>query len=87
MRSLSSEPSPKAPPRLTGTVKWFADVKGFGFITPDDGGEDCFVHFSEIRQTGVTRWKTLVEGQRVEYSPVKGEKGKGPKATDVVGIV
>lgn len=92
MRSASSRP-PVTPtpavdsPRLIGTVKWFNDAKGFGFITPDDGGEDCFVHYSAIRASGVTRRKTLVEGQRVEYSPMRGEKGKGPKAADVMGIV
>ncbi|GAB2569775.1 cold-shock protein [Dyella jejuensis] len=57
----------------TGTVKWFNDAKGFGFITPDAGGEDLFAHFKEI-QTG-TGFKTLAEGQKVSYEAKRGEKG------------
>ncbi|MCK9512953.1 MAG: cold-shock protein [Pigmentiphaga sp.] len=60
-------------PRSTGTVKWFNDAKGFGFITPDDGGEDLFAHFSSIQMTG---FKTLKEGQRVAYEVIQGPKGK-----------
>jgi len=56
----------------TGTVKWFNDAKGFGFITPSDGGEDLFAHFKEIQADG---FKSLKEGQRVEYVPVRGQKG------------
>jgi CspA family cold shock protein len=56
----------------TGTVKWFNAAKGFGFITPEGGGEDLFVHQSEIRVTG---YRELLEGQRVEFSVVKGQKG------------
>lgn len=56
----------------TGTVKWFNDAKGFGFITPSDGGEDLFAHFKEIQGTG---FKTLAEGQRVEYKAARGPKG------------
>jgi cold shock protein len=56
----------------TGTVKWFNDAKGFGFITPENGGEDLFAHFREIQGTG---FKTLKEGQRVEF-----EVKRGPKA-------
>ncbi len=59
--------------RGTGTVKWFNDAKGFGFITPDDGGEDLFAHFSSIQMTG---FKTLKEGQRVAYEVIQGPKGK-----------
>jgi CspA family cold shock protein len=56
----------------TGTVKWFNDAKGFGFITPTDGGEDLFAHFKEIQGTG---FKTLKEGQRVEFTVKRGPKG------------
>ena len=57
----------------TGTVKWFTDSKGFGFITPDGGGEDLFAHFSEINMQG---FKTLKEGQKVSFEIVDGKKGK-----------
>ena len=57
----------------TGTVKWFNDVKRYGFITPDDGGEDLFAHFSAIKMDG---FKTLKEGQKVTYDLKVGEKGK-----------
>lgn len=57
----------------TGTVKWFNDSKGFGFITPDGGGEDLFVHFSEIDSKG---FKSLQEKQRVSFEVKTGPKGK-----------
>ncbi len=57
----------------TGTVKWFNDSKGFGFITPDNGGEDLFAHFSAIQGSG---FKTLKEGQKVSYEVTQGPKGK-----------
>ncbi len=63
----------------TGKVKWFNESKGFGFIAPQDGGEDVFVHFSSIKGTGV---KTLSEGQVVQFESQAGPKG--PKATLVV---
>ena len=56
----------------TGTVKWFNDAKGFGFITPDGGGEDLFAHFSAINMQG---FKTLKEGARVSYDVNEGPKG------------
>ena len=62
-----------------GTVKWFNNSKGFGFITPSDGGKDLFVHMSEIQMEG---FKTLKDGQSVEYN--EGSTEKGPCATNVV---
>lgn len=57
----------------TGTVKWFNDAKGFGFITPEAGGDDLFAHFSAIQGQG---FKTLKEGQRVTFEVTTGPKGK-----------
>ncbi len=57
----------------TGTVKWFNDSKGFGFITPDGGGEDLFAHFSEIQGNG---FKSLAENQRVQFEVKRGPKGQ-----------
>jgi CspA family cold shock protein len=57
----------------TGTVKWFNDAKGFGFITPDGGGEDLFAHFSAIQGNG---FKSLQEGQKVSFEVTQGPKGK-----------
>ena len=65
----------------TGTVKWFNDAKGFGFITPDDGGKDLFAHFSEIQASG---FKSLKEAQRVEFTVTQG--AKGPQATAIKPI-
>ena len=65
----------------TGTVKWFNDDKGYGFITPDDGGNDLFVHHSNIQMSG---FKTLKDGQRVQYEAAKGKKG--PEATNVTAL-
>jgi CspA family cold shock protein len=62
----------------TGTVKWFNDAKGFGFITPGDGGKDLFVHHSSIQGSG---FKTLTEGQKVSFNVEQGPKG--PAATNV----
>jgi CspA family cold shock protein len=65
----------------TGTVKWFNDAKGYGFIAPDEGGKDLFVHFSNIAGDG---FKTLAENAKVEYEAHEGSKG--PEATNVVPI-
>lgn len=65
----------------TGVVKWFNDAKGFGFITPEGGGEDLFAHFKEIQGTG---FKTLKEGQRVQYIAQRGQKGM--QATQIKAV-
>ena len=65
----------------TGTVKWFNADKGYGFITPDGGGADLFVHFSAIQSSG---YRTLEEGAKVEYEEAEGQKG--PQATNVMPI-
>ena len=67
--------------RTTGKVKWFNDAKGFGFITPDDGSKDCFVHHSAIQGGG---FRTLAEGERVEFDIVQGQKN--PAAENVTKI-
>jgi CspA family cold shock protein len=67
--------------RITGTVKWFNDSKGFGFITPEDGGKDLFVHHSAIQGQG---FKSLAEGERVEFEVVQGQKG--PAAENVTKL-
>jgi cold shock protein len=61
-----------------GTVKWFNSTKGYGFVTPDDGSPDVFVHFSAIDGTG---YRELIEGERVEFEQTQGQKG--PQATKV----
>jgi cold shock protein len=65
----------------TGTVKWFNADKGYGFITPDDGGKDLFVHFSAIQGSG---YRSLAEGAKVEFEAQQGDKG--PQAANVVPI-
>ena len=65
--------------RTTGTVKWFNDAKGFGFISLEGGQKDCFVHHSAIQGDG---FKSLAEGERVEFDVVQGSKG--PAATNVM---
>jgi CspA family cold shock protein len=65
----------------TGTVKWFDDAKGYGFIQPEDGGKDLFVHHSQIDGSG---FKSLAEGAKVEFEAREGQKG--PEATNVVQV-
>ena len=67
--------------RTTGTVKWFNDAKGFGFITPDGGQKDCFVHHSAIQSNG---FRSLTENQAVQYDLLQTDKG--PKAAGVVKL-
>lgn len=67
--------------RTSGTVKWFNDSKGYGFITMENGKGDCFVHFSAIQGSG---FKSLQEGERVEFDVVEGDKG--PKAENVTKL-
>ena len=65
----------------TGTVKWFSDEKGFGFITPDESGPDLFVHHQAINGDG---YKSLAEGSKVSYDAERGDKG--PKAVNVTAV-
>ncbi len=67
--------------RTTGTVKWFNDAKGFGFITPENGDKDCFVHHTAIKADG---FRSLSEGERVEFDIVQG--AKGPAAENVMKV-
>ena len=64
--------------RTLGTVKWFNDAKGFGFITPENGDKDCFVHHTAIKAEG---FRSLAEGDRVEFDIVQGAKGLPPKTS------
>ncbi len=67
--------------RQTGTVKWFNDAKGFGFITPSSGEKDCFVHHTAIKADG---FRSLAEGDKVEFDMVQGQKG--PAAENVTKV-
>jgi len=66
----------------TGVVKWFNESKGYGFITPDDGGKDLFAHFREIQ--GTEGYKTLAENARVQFVVTQGQKG--PQASNIVAL-
>ena len=76
--NVQAKSQPKEQVVDTGTVKWFNEKKGFGFITPDDGGEDLFVHHTNIAGEG---FRTLRDDQKVEYEPAQGKKGM--EATEV----
>ncbi|MGR5275806.1 transcription antiterminator/RNA stability regulator CspE [Vibrio rotiferianus] len=67
--------------KVTGSVKWFNETKGFGFLTQDNGGQDVFVHFNAIVSDG---FKTLTEGQKVSFNVEDGKKG--PQATEVTPL-
>jgi CspA family cold shock protein len=69
------------PMAMTGTVKFFNAERGYGFIKPDDGGRDVFVHITAVEQAGL---KSLNEGQRISFDVEPDKKGKGPKAVDLV---
>ena len=69
--------------RTQGTVKWFNDAKGFGFIEPDGGDRDCFVHHSSILGEG---FKSLDEGERVEFEMVEGQKGPAAESVKRLGL-
>jgi cold shock protein len=66
---------------MTGTVKFFNGERGYGFIKPDDGGRDVFVHITAVERAGL---KSLVEGQRISFDVEPDKKGKGPKAVNLV---
>jgi CspA family cold shock protein len=69
------------PMAMTGTVKFFNGERGYGFIKPDDGGRDVFVHITAVERAGL---KDLTEGQRITFEVEPDKKGKGPKAVDLV---
>jgi cold shock protein len=69
------------PQQETGTVKWFNDAKGFGFISRDNGGDDLFVHFREIQSQG---FKSLAEGQKVSFNVTQGQKGLQASQVQVI---
>jgi len=68
---------------MNGTVKFFNSAKGYGFITPEDGSNDIFVHISAVEQSGMT---TLNEGQAVTFETEEDRKGKGPKAVNLTAV-
>jgi CspA family cold shock protein len=66
--------------RQTGTVKFFNSAKGYGFITPDDGGKDVFVHVTAVEQSGL---QSLADGMRISFETEPDKRGKGPKAVEL----
>jgi CspA family cold shock protein len=77
-QSIAGEEYPMA---MTGTVKFFNGERGYGFIKPDDGGRDVFVHITAVERAGL---KDLTEGQRISFEVEPDKKGKGPKAVNLV---
>lgn len=84
-RTFGTQDTHAGKPRTRGVVKWFNDQKGFGFITPEHGGEDVFVHYRGIRDSSKGGYRTLSEGARVEYVVVPGRDNR-LAAEDVVVI-
>lgn len=78
LQRRTSEIAIEAPSRVSGTVRWFSEEKGYGFLVPDTGGEDVFVRYSSIEGDG---FRMLAEGQRVTFEV--GSDGRGPRATAV----
>jgi cold shock protein len=78
----SSDPTERVSTMATGTVKWFNDAKGFGFITPDDGGEDIFCHHTAVKMDG---FRTVAEGQKVQFDVSRGPKGLQASNVTVIG--
>jgi CspA family cold shock protein len=77
----ANEPLGSESMAMTGTVKFFNGERGYGFIKPDDGGRDVFVHITAVERAGL---KSLVEGQRISFDVEPDKKGKGPKAVNLV---
>lgn len=80
MSESTATSAPGDTQKLTGTVKWFNDAKGFGFITPDDGQKDVFVHISAVQSSGLPG---LEDGQKVRFDTEPDKRGKGPKAVNL----
>jgi cold shock protein len=79
---FATEQRRKSTDMATGTVKWFNDAKGFGFITPDDGGEDVFCHHTAIKMDG---FRTVAEGQKVQFDVSRGPKGLQASNVSAIG--
>jgi cold shock protein len=80
-RSTAKQSTGELSMAMTGTVKFFNGERGYGFIKPDDGGRDVFVHITAVERAGL---KSLIEGQRISFDVEPDKKGKGPKAVNLV---